>query len=158
MDTKSGGCAIFVSIIGLGLLVAAAILANSLAGYNDTVAQRDYAYARVVEAQGQARAEVIEAEGQSRLDSAQAFAVTASASLPWAALAVAAMAGAALIVATVAIFSLALAAVSQRSRALPSPEPAWLIERPRQPALPAPPGPALLIDERVFEEIGAGRG
>jgi hypothetical protein len=132
MGSEKSGCGgglILAVVVALVVVVAAALLVGKLAEYNDAEASRLYArgaleesYARaqgeIIRAESQARlnqavaeAQMVLAQGQARLDSAQAFAVTAGASLPWLVVAVVGMAGVVLLACIVSIFGLSLAAL-----------------------------------------------
>ncbi len=164
------GVGLVLVIVMLTLLAGAAWLTGELARYNDAEASRLYArgsleesYGRsqaaitranaearavVIAAESQARldqavaeAQMVLAQGQARLDSAQAFAVTAGASLPWLVVAVVGVAGVVLLAAIVSIFSLCLAALRGPVPALPGPghimvidQPAMVLPRLEQPA------------------------
>jgi hypothetical protein len=95
------------------------------------------------------------AQGQARLDSAQAFAVTAGASLPWLVVAVVGVAGAVLLAAIVAIFALALAALRGQPYALPSRPRVVVLPQPARLALPQlnEPGQAVILDGATFDEV-----
>jgi hypothetical protein len=138
-----GGGLILAVVLALALIAGAAWLTGKLAEYNDAEASRLYARGSLEESYGRAQAEITRAnaearaavivaesqarldtavgeaqmmlaQGQARLDSAQAFAVTAGASLPWLVVTLVGIAGVVLLAAIVAIFALALAAISQR--------------------------------------------
>jgi hypothetical protein len=175
-----GGGLILAVIVALAVLVAAALFVGKLAEYNDAEASRLYArgaleesYARaqgeIIRAEGQARADMVVAEsqarlnqaiaeaqmalaqGQARLDSAQAFAVTAGAALPWLVVALVGVAGVVLLAAIVAIFSLSLAALRGQP-ALPRSGRVMLIDRPARLALPQlqEPEPVVVVDQRAL--------
>jgi hypothetical protein len=165
-----GGGLILAAVVALVVIVAAALLVGKLAEYNDAEASRLYArgaleesYARaqgeIIRAEGQARADMVVAQsqarldqavaeaqmslaqGQARLDSAQAFAVTAGASLPWLTVAVVGVAGIVLLAAIVAMLALGLAAMRSRPTNWPTLAcgPVWVLPGlGRVAVLPAP--------------------
>jgi hypothetical protein len=155
-----GGGAIFAVIVALVVIGLAALLVGKLAEYNDAEASRLYARGSLEESYGRAQAEItranaearaavivaesqarldqaiaegqmVLAQGQARLDSAQAFAVTAGASLPWLVVTLVGIAGVVLLAAIVAIFGLALTAMSQRQQQpfLPAPRRVMVIDQ-----------------------------
>jgi len=110
------------------------------------------ARAAVISAESQARlnqaiaeAQMVLAQAQARLDSAQAFAVTAGASLPWLVVAVVGVAGVVLLAAIVAMFSLSLAAMRGQPAPglLPRRRRVRVIDQPARLALPALNEPAV---------------
>ncbi len=150
MDGEKGGCsAISLALAGLVVLVVAAYLVGNLAQYQDAQASRLYAEAALQDAWGRSQAQVIVAQGQARLDAAQAFAITAGASLPWLVVVVVGVAGAVLLATIVAMLALSLAALrgqqvlsgSWRMMHISAPPPIW-VEQPARPTLPALQEPA----------------
>jgi len=119
---------------------------QQMGAFQDAQAARLYAEAALQDAWGRSQATLIAAQGQARLDSAQAFAVTAGATLPWLALSVAGLAGLVLIGALAALAILALAALSARRD-----ERLLLALARSYGCLPAPPAsrPDLVIVERA---------
>ena len=180
-----GGGAIIAAIAAVALLVGAAFLVKNLADYNDAEASRLYArgaleesYGRsqaeieraqaegraaIISAESQARlnqavaeAQMVLAQAQARLDSAQAFAVTAGASLPWLVVTVVGIAGVVLLATILAMFGLALAALRGEGGT-----PRVAILAPRRRALPRlveETPSALIIDEDVFYQQGRWQG
>lgn len=87
------GCVVLL-IIGLALAVAL-VVAYTYA--SDSTTRQTNAQANLEIAQGKARAMVIEAQAESRLHSAQAWAVTAGAIIPFVALGIAGLLGLAIV-------------------------------------------------------------
>jgi hypothetical protein len=116
-ETKnnSTGCAIMF-LIGLGLVV---ILAVALGYANDSATRQANAQANLELAQGRARAMIIEAQAESRLHSAQAWAITAGAIIPFLALAIVGLLG-------LSIVALA-SVIATRPRQLPPQLPTFTI-------------------------------
>jgi hypothetical protein len=159
-----------VVVLALLVLAGVGWAVGELAKWNDAEASRLYARGALEESYGRAQAEIeraqadaraaiitaesqarldyaiaeaqmVLAQGQNRLDSAQAFAVTAGASLPWMVTMLVASSGMVLIAAILAIVSLALAAISgrrQQTSYLRPPGPQIVVERPGRRALTAP--------------------
>ena len=135
------------------------IRAQDQARTNQIIAEAQ-ARAAIIAADSQARldqaiaeAQMVLAQGQARLDSSQAFAVTAGASLPWLVVAVVGVACVVLLATVLAMFSLALVALRGGRSTTPAGEPRVAILAPRRRALPArapEPPAALVIDEEVF--------
>jgi hypothetical protein len=135
------------------------IRAQDQARTNQIIAEAQ-ARAAIIAADSQARldqaiaeAQMVLAQGQARLDSSQAFAVTAGASLPWLVVAVVGISGVVLLATILAMFGLALAAL-RGSQAAPGdglrvailPSRRWSLPRPtEEPA-------ALVVDESVFHQ------
>jgi hypothetical protein len=156
MGENNGGCSVIgLALVGLVVLGLAAYLVGNLAQWQDAQASRLYAEAALQDAWGRSQAQVIIAEGQARLDSAQAFAVTAGASLPWLVMGVVGMAGAALLVSVVAIFALSLAALRGQQAALPGPGRVVVLPQPARPALPQLNEPGEML--RCAYDPAAGR-
>lgn len=109
-----------IAIVGSILLLLAYFLITSMAQLSDAEAQRIDASARLQDAWGRSQAGIIQAEGQSRLNSAQAFAVTAGAALPWLITGLLGTAGLVLIASVFAMLVLGLqvARAGQQERAL----------------------------------------
>jgi hypothetical protein len=145
MDDKGGCSVIGVALAGLAVLALAAYALGELAKVNDAQASRLYAEAALQDAWGRSQAQVVIAEGQARLDSAQAFAVTAGASLPWLVMGVVGTAGAALLVSIVAIFALSLAALRGQPYSLPRRRRVVVLPQPARLALPALQEPGAII-------------
>jgi len=110
------------------------------------------ARAAIISADSQARldqaiaeAQMILAQGQARLDSAQAFAVTAGASLPWLVVAVVGVACVVLLATVVAMFSLAMAALLGRPAYLPGMRRMQMLDQPTQLVLPRLDGPEVTV-------------
>lgn len=162
-----GGGLIIAAVVALVCIVAAALLVGKITEFQDAEASRLYArgaleesygrsQAEITRAEGQARAAIITAESQARLDlaigeaqmvlaqaqarldSAQAFAVTAGASLPWLVVTVVGVACVVLLAAIVAMFGLSLAAIRGQ------PDPALL---PRRRRVLTMDGSAVVIDQ-----------
>jgi hypothetical protein len=135
------------------------IRAQDQARTNQIVAEAQ-ARAAIIAADSQARldqavaeAQMVLAQGQVRLDSSQAFAVTAGASLPWLVVAVVGIAGVVLLATILAMFGLALAAL-RGSQAAPGGGPRVAILATRRWSLPRPAEEpaALVVDESVFHQ------
>jgi ABC-type antimicrobial peptide transport system permease subunit len=129
------------------------IRAQDQARTNQIMAEAQ-ARAAIIAADSQARldqaiaeAQMVLAQGQARLDSSQAFAVTAGASLPWLGIA-----GVVLLATILAMFGLALAAL--RGSQAPGGGPRVAILSPRRWSLPRPmeEPAALVVDESVFHQ------
>jgi hypothetical protein len=135
------------------------LAASEARGQADIIRAQDQARTNQIIAEAQARAAIITADsqarldqaiaeaqmalaqGQARLDSAQAFAVTAGASLPWLVVTLVGVAGVVLVAAIVAIFGLALTAMLGRLHQTPYFRPAQpqvIVERQARRALPEP--------------------
>jgi hypothetical protein len=134
------------------------IRAQDQARTNQIMAEAQ-ARAAIIAADSQARldqaiaeAQMVLAQGQARLDSSQAFAVTAGASLPWLVIAVVGIAGVVLLATILAMFGLALAAL--RGSQAPGGGPRVAILSPRRWSLPRPmeEPAALVVDESVFHQ------
>jgi hypothetical protein len=185
MEGKSG-CAVFGVVLALVVIIAAALLVGKLAEYNDAEASRLYArgsleesygraQAEIARAQADARAAIITAEsqarlnqaiaeaqmvlaqGQARLDSAQAFAVTAGASLPWLVVSLVGVAGIVLLAAIVAMLTLGLAALRGSHAGPALLDPARRVLVLNQPARLAAPEPTAQMALPVLHEPAGGR-
>jgi hypothetical protein len=136
------------------------IRAQDQARTNQIIAEAQ-ARAAIIAADSQARldqavaeAQMVLAQGQARLDSSQAFAVTAGASLPWLVVTVVGVAGVVLLATILAMFGLALAALRGGQATTLGSGPRVAILPPRRWSLPRPveEPAALVVDEGVFHQ------
>ncbi len=136
------------------------IRAQDQARTNQIIAEAQ-ARAAIIAADSQARldqaiaeAQMVLAQGQARLDSSQAFAVTAGASLPWLVVAVVGIAGVVLSATILAMFGLALAALRGSQATASGSGLRVAILPPRRWSLPRPveEPSALVVDESVFHQ------